>query len=255
VSRGADPVAADVSLVEVHQRDRVARVTSGLLIMPTSKGTHDITFEGRDTFATDVVDGGPGSSSSSIDDIEFERNGSQFVMHVPMNTWTAGIFQIRSVIDEAQPIASVVSDAGAVPQSNGPDQTVIIRNLGDVAIMKAAYLSAQGVSLPFDLAVGQEQRVSLVAAPNDTFATWYAAQLANEPRELTVFNDLAPVLDREIGGQPGLGRDFFSKQQMAAGTKRLERPMLVGFVDKPPSRIEFGSSLKRRSKALYVVHL
>ena len=35
---------------------------------------------------------------------------------------------------------------------------------------------------------------------------------------------------------------------------KLERPFVMGFLETAPTKINFGSSLRRRSKALYVVH-
>ena len=42
---------------------------------------------------------------------------------------------------------------------------------------------------------------------------------------------------------------------MPEAIKRLERPLLIGFVDKGPGGIRFPGSFKRRSKTFYVVHL
>src|SRR6185503_8114919 len=57
MSRGGESLVADVSLVELHQRDGLANVSGGLLIMPASKGTQQVTFSGRETYASEVYNG------------------------------------------------------------------------------------------------------------------------------------------------------------------------------------------------------
>ena len=63
------------------------------------------------------------------------------------------------------------------------------------------------------------------------------------------------MLDREIGGDRALTQGFFETQMMTDALKRLERPMLIGFVEQSPTEMEFKGSFKRRSKAFYVIHL
>ena len=245
IGRGADSIVADSSLVELHQRDRISRVVSGLLMMPATKRTQEVTFAGRDTYVNDVYNGNQNSSASAIGNIECERGLKEFTLRVPMTTWTSGLFQLRSISEGVEPLLSA-STAGS---------SVAVRNLGDATITKAVYLTSEGISELFDLAGGSDHRVSISAAPAASFSSWYLTQFEEGSDEAELFQELAGVLDRETGGDRAFTQGFFNIQLMPDAIKRLERPLLIGFVDKGAADIGFPGSFKRRSKTLYVVHL
>ena len=244
IGRGADSIVADSSLVELHQRDGISRVASGLLMMPATKRTQEVTFDGSDTYVNDVHNGNQGSSASALGSIECERGPKEFTLRVPMTTWTSGLFQLRSITEGVQPLVSI---------STG-ESSVAIRNLGDAPITKAVYLSSEGVSDLFDVAAGQEHRASVSAPQPSAFNSWYLTQFEQGSDEAELFQELGALLDREVGGDRAFTRGFFNTQLMTEAIKLLERPLLIGFVDKGPAGIGFPGSFKRRSKALYVVH-
>jgi len=245
MTRGGKSLIADVSLVEMHQREGIMNINSGLLVMPTSKGTQRMTFEGRDTYASDVYDNNQASSASASGNIESERGPKEFTLRVPMTTWTSGIFQMRSVKEGGSPLISAESSGAGVT----------IKNLGNATMTKAVYISSSGVSNLFDLEPGKEQPIALGGPQSSTFNSWYQNELGEENDEGELFLDLASLLDRQIGGDRAITQGFFETQLMPEALKRLERPMLICFVDDNPTGIEFSGSLKRRSKSLYVVHL
>lgn len=245
IGRGADSIVADTSLVELHQREGISRVTSGLLMMPATKRTQEVTFDGRDTYVNDVYNGNQSSSASATGNIECERGPKEFTVRVPMTTWTSGLFQVRSINEGVQPLVSI----------SATESSVAIRNLGDTPISKAVYLSAEGISDLFDVAAGQQHRVSVSAPQPSAFNSWYLTQFEEGSDEAELFQDLAALLDREIGGDRAFTQGFFNNQVMTEAIKRLERPLLIGFVDKGATAIGFPGSFKRRSKALYIVHL
>jgi hypothetical protein len=247
MTRGGDSLISDVSMVELHQREGIMNINSGLLIMPTSKGTQQLKFEGGDTYASDVNEGNQTSSASASGNIESERGSREFTLRVPMTTWTSAIFQVRSVKESASPLVSVEGAATAA--------AVTIKNLGDAAMVRAVYVSPSGVSSLFDLEPGKEQRIALDTPQSSTFNSWYQNELGQDSDEGALFPDMANLLDRKIGGDFGITQGFFDTQLMTDALKRLEHPMLICFVDDNPAEIGFGGSLKRRSKSLYVVHL
>jgi hypothetical protein len=244
MSRGSSSLVADVSLVELHQRDGLASVSSGLLLMPASKDTQQVVFGGRDTYASDVYSN-QSSSASASGAIESERGQKEFTMRVPMTTWTSGLFQVRSVRAGEPPLISA---------SDSP-RAAVIKNLGDVQVSRAVYLSPSGVSDLFDLAPGGQQQVDLRDAPASSFNSWYANQLGQDSDEGDVFQEIASLLDREVGGDGAITQGFFETQMMSDALKRLERPLLIGFVEKNPIDIVFKGTFKRRSKSFYVIHL
>lgn len=246
VSRGGSSIASDVSLVELHQREGIARAQSALLIMPSSKGVQEVSFDGRDTYVNDVLHGNQSSSASATGNIEAERAAKSFILRVPMTTWTSGLYQVRSIREGEQPMISYSSDSGS---------TVAVKNLSSEAVTRAVYLSAAGISEVFDLAPGEQKQVALSAPEPTTFTAWYAAQLGQSADEGQVFPDLAGLLDHEIGGDRALSQGFFDSASMTASLKLMQRPLLIGFVDRNPISVEFRGALKRHSKALYVVHL
>ena len=85
----------------------------------------------------------------------------------------------------------------------------------------------------------------------------YYANADCEPgsQEAAVFDGLEEVLDNEVGGERAFAQDFFGKPSMLDAVKMLEHPILMGFVELPPTKVSFDGSLRRRSRALYVVHL
>ena len=174
-----------------------------------------------------------------------------------MNTWTAGLFQIRSVNNDSRPLlllngsdavapSRTASDAGQNPQ-------VAIKNLSESPLTKAVYVSADGISEAFDLKAGEERKISLAAPQPGALIDYYRTQLAPDSQELSVFGDLEEVLDDEVGGERALAQDFF-REPMATAVRKLERPFVIGFIETAPTEINFGSSLRRRTRALYVVH-
>ncbi|HVF88850.1 MAG TPA: hypothetical protein VNH22_02210 [Blastocatellia bacterium] len=249
VSRGGSNVAADVSLVEFHQPEGLARALGSLLIMPSSKQTAELVFDGGDTYVTDVRDQN-GPSTSMSDELQVEREKDRLRLSVPLNTWTAAVFQTRSVSEGRAPLISATPAKG--PQGS---PSVTIRNLGKLPITRAVYLSPEGISETFDLGAEDQAQVALSAPQSITFNTWYLAQLPGEGAEWQIFTELAFVLDREIGGDRVFWRGFFDKETMEKSLKLLERPMLLGFVEESPTRMTFEGGLKRNSKAFYVVHL
>jgi hypothetical protein len=244
IGRGSASIVSDASMVEIHQREGISRVTGGLLVVPATKRIQEVLFEGHDTYVNDVYNGSQGSSASAVGNIECEHGPNEFKLRVPMTTWTSGLFQVRSISEGARPLVAV----------SGTDSSVEIRNLGDMQISKAVYLSSSGISTVFDATPGREQRVSISAPQPSTFSGWYLAQLTQGSEEAELFEELGAMLDREVGGDRGLTQGFFGTQSMPEAIKRLERPLLIGFVDKAGTAISFQGSLKRRSKSLYVVH-
>jgi hypothetical protein len=245
IGRGGASIVADASLVEADQRQGISRVTSGLLVVPATKRTQEVTFEGRDTYVNDVYNGNQSSSASAIGNIECERGAKEFTLRVPMTTWTSGLFQVRSISEAVPPMLSI---------STG-DSSIAIRNLGDAQISKAVYLSSAGISDLFGVPPGGEQRVSVSAPQPSSFNGWYLTQLDQGSEEAELFEELGAMLDREVGGDRAITQGFFGIQLMPEAIKRLERPLLIGFVEKGAIGIGFHGSFKRRSKALYVVHL
>ncbi len=214
-------------------------------MMPATKRTQEVTFEGRDTYVNDVYNGNQSSSASAIGNIECERGPKEFTLRVPMTTWTSGLFQVRSMNEGVQPMVSI----------SASESSAAIRNLGDAPISKAVYLSSEGISDLFDIEAGHEHRVSVSAPQPSAFNSWYLTQFKQGSDEAELFEELGALLDREVGGDRALTQGFFNTQLMTEAIKRLERPLLIGFVDKGPAGIGFPGSFKRRSKTLYVVHL
>ena len=162
-----------------------------------------------------------------------------------MTTWTSGLFQLRSMEEDVQPLVSI---------SPG-DSSVAIRNLGDASITRAVYLSSEGMSDLFDVDAGQEQRVSVSSPQPSPFNTWYMTRFEEGSDEAELFQELGAILDREVGGDRAFTQGFFNTQLMTEAIKNLKRPLLIGFVEKGPTGIGFPGSFKRRSKSLYVIHI
>jgi len=247
IRRGGSSIATDVSLVEVHQRDGLARSINWMMIMPSYKGTQQIALDGHDTFATDMDDGF-GSRATTSGSIEIERKPNGFALSVPMNTWSSGMFKLRSIGENSSMLVST-SDNGAT--------SVTVKNLGNLPMTGAVYVSATGISDPFDLAAGEEKQISLNSPQSITmsFSSWYSGKLSQSERERELFEDLSYTLDREVGGQEVFREGFFATSDMSKTLGKLERPMIVGFVEENPLRLNFGGPINRRSKSLYVIHL
>jgi hypothetical protein len=246
IGRGAASIIADSSLVELHQRDGVSRVSSGLLMMPATKRTQEIIFDGRDTYVNDVYNGSQSSSASAIGSIECERGLKEFTLRVPMTTWTSGLFQLRTTNESVAPMVSI---------SESSTTSVAVKNLADSQISKAVYLSSEGISELFDVGPGREQTITLATPQPTSFNSWYLTQFEQSSDESELLLELGPLLDREVGGDSAFSQGFFSTQLMTEALKRLERPLLIGFADKGATGISLPGSFKRRSKALYIVHL
>lgn len=250
LSRGGGTLTADVTLVELHQREGVSRAMSAMLMRSASKSRQQIAFDNGDTFAIDAT-GTFDSRPDSSDHLEIERAPKRFSISVPMNTWTTALFNIRSISESVAPMisAAVLGDGkNATPQ-------VRVKNVSDSPITRAVYLSNAGLSDPFDLAAGEEKQIVLNPAQPSTFSSWFRSQLVRDSSEDLVFRELAFVLDREIGGQAVFRQGFFDNAMMDVTLKQLERPLLLGFVENNPVEMTFASAPKRRSKSLYVVHL
>ncbi|HXG93526.1 MAG TPA: hypothetical protein VNN73_14350 [Blastocatellia bacterium] len=249
VSRGSESIIADISLVELNQRERIARSAGDLLMVPASKGMQEVVFSGGSTYANDSPDGNFSGSASASGPIEAERGQSGFTLRVPMTTWTSAHFQFRSVDDNAQPIVEAFESPGAVT----------IKNLSDNQLSKAVYLSPSGISSVFDLEPRAEQKIYLSAPPSNSFNRWYATQLGASTEEANIFIVLSYALDRQIGGEPAFAQSaaggFFETQMMTDALKRLEHPLLICFSESQPTAIEFEESFKRQSRALYMIHL
>jgi len=246
IGRGGSSILADSSLVELHQRDGFSRVSSGLLMMPATKSTHEIAFEGRDTYVNDVYNGNQTSSASAIGSIECERRSKDFVLRVPMTTWTFGLFQLRSIEEGVAPMVSL---------ADVKSESVTLRNLGAVSISQAVYLGPDGRSDLIDIAPGVQQRVSISTPEPTPFSGWYLGRFEQGSEEAELLQEIVALLDKEIGGDPAITQGFFGTQAMSESLKRLNRPLLIGFVDKGAPGVVFHGSMTRRSKALYVVHL
>ncbi|MFL6276049.1 MAG: hypothetical protein ACJ74G_12745 [Blastocatellia bacterium] len=244
MSHGGKAVVADVSLVQVHQVEGISQITSGLIVVPATKEVQQITFAGSNAYASDVLNGNQGGSASAAGGIECERDQKAFVLRAPMTTRTASLFQLRAVREAEPPILA------AHPTGNA----VTIKNLGDATMVKAVYLSAEGASDLFELAAGGEQRVALNSPPSQSFNAWYSAQMGDSD-ESELFNDLASVLDREVGGDHAFSQGFFETQAMSDALKKLQHPVVICFIEKSPAEITFKNTFKRTSKAFYVIHL
>jgi hypothetical protein len=250
-SRGSTSILADVSLVELHQQDRLAKVTSGLLLVPAGKGMQEVKFEGRDSFANDVVQGTQSSSASAAATLEGERGSRDFSLRVSMTTWASALFQARSVVGDAPPLIQVEptgSNGGSAP-------SVAVTNTGKFAITKAVYINSDGVSEPFDLGAGEQLSVQLNTPQPEVFSLWYASKLDQGKDEAALFQELESVLDRESGGDAILRSGFFGRQPLEEASKQLTRPIVVCFVENNPSAITLSGNFKRSSKALYVIQL
>jgi hypothetical protein len=244
MSHGGKAVVADTSLVQLHQAEGIASVTSGLIVVPSAKEVQQLAFAGSNAYASDVFNGNQSGSASAAGAIECERDQKAYVLRTPMTTRTASLFQLRAIREAEPPILAAHLAANAV----------MLKNLGDAQIVKAVYLSAEGASDIFELAAGSEQRVALNSPPTQSFNSWYSTQLG-ENDESELFNDLASVLDREVGGDRAFSQGFFETQAMSDALKKLQRPIVVCFIEKPPTEIAFKNTFKRTSKALYVIHL
>jgi hypothetical protein len=249
-SRGGSSILADASLVEIHQRDGLAKISSGLLMVPSSKGTQEVTFEGGGTYANDVYQGS--QSSSAAAGIEGLRSGQSFVLRVPMTTWTSSLFQVRSIVDGARGIVSVEYGSDG---SDSARSVLSLTNKSDLPLLSAVCLSSGGVSEPFDLSPGATRNVELASPQPMPFDTWYASKLTQSSDQADLFQDVGGLLDKEIGGEPVFSKGFFDKLSMAEACGQLERPLLVCFVDNNPTVVNFNGVFKRRSKAFYVIHL
>src|SRR5262249_35946120 len=83
MSHGGKSVLADASLVQLHQADGVAMVTSGLIVVPEAKDVQELTFPGRASYVTDVINGNQ-SGASSEGAIECRRDAKEYVLKAPL---------------------------------------------------------------------------------------------------------------------------------------------------------------------------
>jgi hypothetical protein len=244
MSHGGKAVVADASLVQLHQVEGIASVISGLIVVPSTKEVQQLAFAGSSAYASDVFNGNQSGSAAAAGAIECARDQKEYVLRTPMTTRTASLFQLRAMREAEPPVLAAHTLSNAV----------MLKNLSDAQIVKAVYLSAEGVSDIFELAAGSEQRVALSAPPPQSFNSWYSAHIG-EDDESELFNDLASVLDREVGGDPAFMHGFFETQAMNDALKNMQRPLVICFIEKPPTEIGFKSTFKRTSRAFYVIHL
>lgn len=235
ITRGSDSVASDVAIVEVYQPQRISTSLGGLLIMPSSKGTHEIAFNGPDTYVADF-------DRSASDPMEIERSTGGPLLRVQMNKWTSRSFQTNSIAEDAAPLVGV--DFAGV-------NSVRVKNLTDLAIKQAVVVANGVASELFNLGPGEVCQVSLSALPAQSFADWYAGLLTQGTEEQELFGDLSPALE---SGRAQRG-NFFAAPSMASAGKLLSRPLLIGFTDSTTLAFDFRESQRRRSRALYVVYL
>jgi hypothetical protein len=210
-----------------------------------------VAFDGRETFVNDVYDSNNTSSSSATGVLVSERGPQSLKMQLPMTTYSSGLFQMRSLKDSAEPMIAAPEAA-----ATSPGGAVTLKNTGNTTITKAVYLSRAGISDLFDIEAGSEVRAVLNKPQQSvTFNSWYSDQLSGqESEESDLFIELATLLDREIGGS-GISMGFFDTQMMIDALARLERPVIIGFSDITPAEITTEGAARRRSRALYVIHL
>jgi hypothetical protein len=244
MSHGGEGVVADASLVQLYQGEGISSVTSGLIVVPSAKEVQHLAFAGDNAYASDVFNGSSSGSASAAGGIECERDPHTYVLRAPMTTRTASLFQLRALREAEPPLLAAQASTNAVT----------LKNLGDAPIVKAVYMSAEGASDIFELAAGGEQRVALNSPPPQSFNAWYGAHIG-EDDESELFNNLASVLDREVGGDRAFSQGFFETQAMSDALKKMQRPIVVCFVEKSPTSISGKSAFKRTSKAFYVIHL
>jgi hypothetical protein len=242
MSHGGKAVVADASLVQLHQPEGISSVTSGLIVVPSAKEVQQLTFAGANAYASDILNQGGSASASGA--VECRRDAKEFLISAQMTTRAASLFQLRAVREAEPPMLTAQSAPGAVT----------VKNLTDAQIVKAVYLSAEGASDVFELAAGQEQRVALTSPPAQAFNAWYSSRIG-EDDETELFNDLASVLDREVGGDPAFTQGFFEMQAMSDALKKMRRPLVICFVEKPAADVAFKSNFKRASKTFCVIHL
>jgi hypothetical protein len=242
MSHGGKAVVADASMVQVHQPEGISNVTSGLIVVPSAKEVQQLTFAGANAYATDVFS--PGGSASSSSGTECRRDAKEFVISAQMTTRSATLFQVRAIREGEPLMLAAQATAGAVT----------LKNLTDSPIVKAVYLSAEGASDIFELTSGSEQRVALNPPPTQSFNAWYSAHIGDDD-ESELFNNLASVLDHEVGGDPAFAQGFFETQAMSDALKKLRRPLVLCFIEKPAADVAFKSNFKRTSKTFCVIHL
>lgn len=235
ITRGSDSIASDVAIIELYQSKGIARSLGGLLIMPSSKGTHEIAFNGRDTYVADF-------NRSASDPMEVERGPKGPLLRVQMNKWTSRSFQTHTITEDVPLLVDVdLSTPGSAA----------VRNLTEFQIRKAVVIAGSGASEVFDLDPGETRQVTVSALPGEPFADWYRAWLADHSEEHELFQDLSSALEGGVVRE----RNFFAAPSMAGAGKLLRQPLLVGFIDSTPLAFDFRGSQKRRSKGFYVVHL
>jgi hypothetical protein len=237
LSRGTDSVTVDGALVECYQPEGTVRAVGGMLVMPTSKGTHEISFNGRNTFVSDI-------STTATDPVEIERRDAGLSVRAQMNKWAERTFQTLVMRENVQPIVAV-SFTGA---------TATVKNLGDTKISRAVILKAGGVSDIVDLEPGEEKQVQIGPPEVNTFVGWYSTQLAADSDESKLFSELSFSLDGEIGKLEQLP-GFFDTVVMTNALKSLRRPLLIGFTGASSLDFDFPGTTKRKSRSLYVIHL
>jgi hypothetical protein len=242
MSHGGKAVVADASFMQMHQPEGISNVTSGMIVVPAAKEVQQIAFAGGNAYASDVVS--QGGSASSSGGTECRREAKEFVINAEMTTRSASVFQLRTVRESEPPLLAAQTASGAVT----------LKNVSDAPIVKAVYLSADGVSDVFELNAGSEQRVALNSPPAQSFNAWYSTHIG-EDDETEMFNDLAGVLDREVGGDPAFTQGFFETQAMNDALKKMRRPLVICFIEKPAAEVAFKSNFKRVSKTFCVIHL
>src|SRR5262249_13005350 len=84
MSHGGKAVVADASLVQLHQPEGIGSVTSGLIVVPSSKEVQQLTFAGSNAYVSDVFNGNQAGSASAAGTIECERDQKAYTLRTLM---------------------------------------------------------------------------------------------------------------------------------------------------------------------------
>jgi hypothetical protein len=239
----AGAVAADSSLVEFYQPEGIQQMRGGFLIRPSSTGKQSVVLDGREFYAIDYNQGGPPTSTENI---ELEREQGRYNLKIPTTNGAASFFQMRAVSENKKQVITAQELSSTA---------VRVRNMSESTISNAVYLSSSGVSETFTLAPNEEKQVVLSIPQGVTFTDWYLKQLQADSDEYATFDGLAYALGRGTARTNPKVQGFFGEQAIHLTYKSIDRPMVMGFLDKNTEKIDIEGIAKRRSKAFYVVHL
>ena len=236
-------VAADASLVELYQSEGIHLTRGEFMLRSNSTGRRNMVLESREAYAMDDNYNGPPSSSEPL---YVERQPGRFKLQVPTTNGRANFLQTRAVGENNSPLVAVQL-AGAT--------AVRVKNLSDATISNAVYVSSSGVSDTFTLAPNEERQVALNVPQGTRFAEWYASQLTADSDESAAFDGLSNWLGRGTARSSPALQGFWGDDFLNNTYKAIERPMVLGFIDKPAERVDIEGMANRHSKTFYVVHL